>query len=388
MAVTHLTDEVPAATGPVDDPDTTRRRAPRAADYCAGIIGTGFMGRVHARAVLVAGGRVTGVAASSPARAERAAADLPGSRPFETAAALVDSPDVDVVHVCTPNHLHHALALRALEAGKHVVCEKPLATSAADAAELAERAAALGLVGTVPFVYRFHPMVREARELVRSGGLGRVTLAHGSYLQDWLTGPQDDDWRVDPSLGGPSRAFGDIGSHWCDLLEFVTGERITAVSAHLATVNGTRGERRQVRTEDVVTLQLQTTGGAVGACVVSQVSPGRKNRLMLEVSGTEGTLTFDQERPEELWHGRRDASRLVLRDPGTLSPAAARYARLPAGHAQGYQDCFDAFVADTALAVRGEAPDGLPTFADGARAALLAETVLASSASGCWTPVP
>lgn len=355
--------------------------------YRAGIVGAGFMGGVHARAVVVSGGRVVGVTTGSADTSAEAAGRLGADRAHDDVAALVDADDVDVVHVCTPNHLHHEVAMAALAAGKHVVCEKPLAVSSTQARELVAAQASAGLVGTVPFVYRFHPMVREARQRVREGGLGRLTLAHGSYLQDWLTGAEDDNWRVDPALGGASRAFADIGSHWCDLLEFVTGQRIRSVSAQAATVNAERG-RRAVTTEDVVTLQLRTDGGLLGASVISQVSPGRKNRLLLEVSGSEGTLTFDQEQPERLWHGRRSSSEALVRDPGTGGSDAAPYHRLPAGHAQGYQDCFDAFVCDTARAVAGRAPGGLPTFADGARSVDVVEAVLASVRSGAWTEVP
>lgn len=348
------------------------------------IVGAGFMGRVHARAVRVAGGRLVGVASSSSQRAAQARLELGAERAFPDVAALLADPEIDVVHVCTPNHLHAPIALDALAADKHVVCEKPLATDAATTARML--AAAGGRVATVPFVYRFHPLVREARARVRDGAIGTVHLAHGSYLQDWLLRPGDDNWRVDPDLGGPSRAFGDIGSHWCDLLEFVTGDRIARVSAVAATVNPERGER-SVSTEDVVTVQFVTAAGVLGTCVISQVSAGRKNRLYLEVSGADGSLGFDQEDPERLWVGGRDTSGHLVRDPDTLHPDAARYARLPAGHAQGYQDCFDAFVADTFEAVRGTAPDGLPTFADGHRAAQLAEAVLASARERRWVEV-
>lgn len=348
------------------------------------IVGAGFMGRVHARAVRVAGGRLVGVTASSAARSEEASRAFGAERAFGDLDALLADDEVDLVHICTPNHLHARLAHAALAAGKHVVCEKPLATDAATTAALVDAAA--GRTATVPFVYRFHPVVREARARVRDGAIGTVHLAHGSYLQDWLLEPGDDNWRVDPELGGPSRAFGDIGSHWCDLLEFVTGDRIARVSALTATVNPERGNR-PVRTEDVVTVQFVTAAGVPGSCVISQVSAGRKNRLHLEVSGASGSLGFDQEDPERLWLGGRESSGYLVRDPDTLHQDAARYARVPAGHAQGYQDCFDAFVADTFAAIGGQMPDGLPTFADGHRAALIAEAVLTSAREERWTEV-
>ncbi|MFE1169315.1 Gfo/Idh/MocA family protein [Nocardiopsis sp. NPDC058789] len=357
--------------------------------YRAAVIGTGFMGRVHTHAVRASGGEVVGVSGSSPARAEefRAAHGLASAHadPLE----LIHRPDVDVVHVCTPNHLHAPLSLAALAAGKHVVCEKPLATDAETARGLTRAAHEADRVAVVPFVYRFHPMAREARARVASGAVGRIGLAHGGYLQDWLLHPEEDNWRVDPKIGGPTRAFGDIGSHWCDMLEFVTGDRINAVSAQTSRFNEHRGEAgRAVTTEDLVALQFSTEGGAVGTAVISQVSPGRKNQLVLEVSGTEGSLRFDQERPETLWAGGRDHTTIISRDDPGLGPDAARMVTLPVGHPQGYQDCFNALVADTGAAVAGGEPEGLPVFADGLRAAVLAEAVLESARERRWVDLP
>lgn len=345
------------------------------------------MGQVHARAVRVAGGTVTALASSSPDSARRAAAELAVPRAVDAVDELVALDDVDVVHVCAPNHLHHEVALAAIRAGKHVVCEKPLATDPTAAAELVDAARAAGVVATVPFVYRFHAMVREARDRIRTGDVGRVLLAHGSYLQDWMSDPTESNWRVDASRGGASRAFADIGSHWCDLLEFVTGDRIATLSARMVAAHAVRGGE-PVDTEDVTTLSFTTRDGVPGTAVISQVSPGRKNRLLLEVSGADGSLVFDQEQPERLWRGDRAESRSLVRDPETLSDAAAPYSRLPGGHPMGYQDCFDAFVADTAAAIRGEAPDGLPSFADGLRSTVVVDAALRSSAAdGAWVEV-
>ncbi|NEE00731.1 Gfo/Idh/MocA family oxidoreductase [Phytoactinopolyspora halotolerans] len=354
------------------------------------MIGTGFMGRVHSRAAEVAGGRVVGVVGSSLERAEAARPDLRAEKAFPTVTDLLDAVDVDVVHVCTPNDLHAEMTHAAIAAGAHVVCEKPLSTDAETAGAMAAAADAAGVVAGVPFVYRFHPMVREARERVRRGEIGTVVLAHGSYLQDWMLLPSDDNWRVDAERGGPTRAFGDIGSHWCDLLEFVTGDRITKVSAQSSTIHPSRGSTLEgpVDTEDAVVLQFATHAGAIGSAVISQVSAGRKNRLLLEVSGTAGTFSFDQENPELLWYGGRERSSVLVRDPDTLTPEAARFARVPAGHPQGYQDCFDHFVADTYAAIDdGTVPDGLPTFADGARAARIADAVVTSAAKQVWIDV-
>jgi predicted dehydrogenase len=350
-----------------------------------GIVGTGFMGTVHARAVRASGGEVVGVVGSTPERGATAAAAL-GTAAYADVDALLADPAVTVVHVCTPNDLHPAITRAAIAAGKHVVCEKPLATTLADAAAMEAAATAAGVVATVPFVYRFHPMVREARARIAAGALGRVMLAHGGYFQDWMAHPGADSWRVDPDRGGATRAFGDVGSHWCDLLEFVTGARITALSARLVTAIADR-DSGPVTTDDIATLSFEATGGVVGTAVVSQVSPGRKNRLALEVSGLDGSIAFDQEEPERLWVGGLEANQILVRDPETASPAAARYSSLPAGHPQGYQDCFTHFVADTAAAIAGADVEGLPTFADGRRAAALAEAVVASAASGGWVSV-
>ncbi|HEU4658108.1 MAG TPA: Gfo/Idh/MocA family oxidoreductase [Capillimicrobium sp.] len=374
-----------------------------------GIAGAGFIGAVHARAARLAGARLAGVSASSAERADRAAAALGAERAFARSEQLVTDPDIDVVHVCTPNHLHLPLAEAALAAGKHVVCEKPLATDADGAAGLVAAAQAAGRVAAVPFVYRYYPTVREARERVRDGRTGPVRLLHGTYLQDWLLRAEDDNWRVDATLGGASRAFADIGSHWCDLAEFTTGHRIARLSARLLTAFPERADTahrhafaagadpdgagttatRPVDTEDAALVQFETDRGALGSVVISQISPGRKNRLWLEIDGADEALAFDQEQPESLWAGRREVTTIVGRDPQHLSPAAARLAVMPAGHPQGYADCFDAFVADVYAAIRdGSVPDGMPRFEDGLRAATITDAVLASAREQRWVSVP
>ncbi len=349
----------------------------------AGIAGAGFIGAVHARSAHLAGARVVGVAASSLESATSAADRIGAEQAFESAEALAKADEVDVVHICTPNHLHVSLARTALDAGKHVICEKPLAPDVAGARSLVDAAAASGHQAAVPFVYRYYPMVREARERIRRGSTGPLRLLHGTYLQDWLSRPNDDNWRVEKDLGGPSRAFADIGSHWCDLAEFVSGHRITRLSARTTTALAER------RTEDAALVQFETDAGALGAVVVSQVSPGRRNRLWLELDGAEETLVFDQENPEQLWAGRRDGVGLTYRDPGQLSGPAARLATLPAGHPQGYADCFDAMVADVYAAVRGAAlAEGTPVFADGLRATEITAAVIESARNESWVSVP
>jgi predicted dehydrogenase len=392
--------------------DSLPAGGPGAGDHAAlrvAVAGAGFIGVVHALAARRAGAHLVGVAASSAASAQNAAQVLGAERAFADAEALVVAPDIDVVHICTPNHLHAPLARAALAAGKHVICEKPLAVDAAQAAELVEAADAAGVVAAVPFVYRFYPLVREARARVASGAIGAIRLVHGCYVQDWLATEDDDNWRVDPERGGPSRAFADIGSHWCDLVEFVTGDRLVAVCAEAVTAVPERvsagdahafeargqpspdGIRRVVTTEDIAVVLFRTRQAVVGSLVVSQVSPGRKNHLQFEIAGAGATLSFDQEQPESLWIGRREATQVVVRDPAHLAAEAARYAVLPPGHPQGYQDCFDAFVADAYRAIRAGSGaagiDGLPSFADGARAADITDAVLRSTRSGHWEEI-
>ncbi|GAB2826397.1 Gfo/Idh/MocA family oxidoreductase [Actinocorallia aurea] len=351
----------------------------------AGVIGTGFMGTVHAKAIQRAGGVLSRVAGSTAASSLEAAERLRAEHRTGSAAELIASDDVDVVHVCTPNATHGPLVRAALEAGKHVVCEKPLATAPEEAAALADLARSAGVTATVPFVYRFYPTVREARARVAEGDAGQVRLLHGSYLQDWLAEPTDDDWRVDPESGGPSRAFADIGVHWCDLAEFVSGHRITRLSARTSITVPERSGRA-VTTEDTAVVMFETDRGASGSVTVSQVSPGRKNRLWVSVDGARESLVFDQENPESLWVGGRGANARLMRGADGLR-SADRYSVLPSGHPQGYQDCFDAFVADTYAALEGAVPDGLPTFDDGLRAARLTAAVLDSSARGAWVEV-
>ncbi len=367
------------------------------------IAGTGFIGAVHARSARLAGASLVGVAASTPESARRAAAALGAERAFDSAEALVTADDVDVVHICTPNHLHVPLTEAALAAGKHVILEKPIAMDALSAQTITDAAAEAGRIAAVPFVYRYYPTAREARERVRTGETGPVRLIHGSYLQDWLLKPTDDNWRVEEHLGGASRAFADIGSHWCDLAEFISGHRITRLCARTMTalperiktdahaafqsVNG-GGEARAVGTEDAAIVQFETDHGAVGTTVISQISAGRKNRLWLEVDAAEEALAFNQEEPETLWLGRREATTLINRDPEHLSAAAQRYAVVPPGHPQGYADCFDAFVAEVYEAVAtGNVADGLPVFADGLRAARLTDAVLRSAREERWVDV-
>ncbi|MFC7328868.1 Gfo/Idh/MocA family protein [Marinactinospora rubrisoli] len=355
------------------------------------MVGTGMIGTVHRRSALAAGAVVTGVLASTPERSREQAARW-HTRGYGSLDELLADETVDVVHICTPNATHARFAERALAAGKHVVCEKPLATTVADAERLTALARDSGLVATVPFVYRYHPLVREIRARRIAGEFGDWHLIHGSYLQDWMLSADTTNWRVDPDAGGASRAFADIGSHWCDLVEWASGERFTRLVADMSTAVPERpaapgAAPAAVRTEDAAGLILRTASGVLASTVVSQVSAGRKNRLWFELDGTRSSAVFDQENPETVWLGGLTEARVLSRDPGTGSPEQRRLSVLPPGHPQGYAQCFDAFVADTYAAIDGAAPEGLPTFEDGLRATRVVAAAVRSASTATWTEI-
>jgi predicted dehydrogenase len=365
------------------------------------ILGAGMIGDVHHRAALLAGAEVVGVMASSAERSREVASEWDIEQAYPGIDDVADS-DVDVVHICSPNASHVPYAIALMQAGKHVICEKPLGLGREDAEQAAAVATETGVVNTMPFAYRFHPMAREMRARVQDESFGELNLIHGSYLQDWMLDPLVSNWRVDPKQGGPSRAFGDIGSHWCDLAEWVTGQRIATLVATTSigipqrpagtaasfTAAASDAPMVDVETEDSALILFRTDGDVAGSAVISQLAAGRKNRLWLEVDGAEEAIAFDQEAPELLWCGRREGATLLPRDADALSPAAARYVTLPAGHPEGYADCFDAFVAEAYGAIRtGEAIEGLPVFADGLRAARITEAVLASARAQAWVEV-
>jgi len=367
----------------------------------AAIIGTGMIGAVHARAIRASGATLIGVLGSSPHRSAAAAGEWGVVRGYANIDDLIaDHPDV--VHICTPNTTHVEYALAVISAGINVVVEKPLATSAHDSKRLADAAAAAGVVATVPFVYRFHPLVRELRARRIAGDFGALSLLHGAYLQDWLVAPDSSSWRVDPAAGGDSRAFGDIGSHWCDLVEFVSGETFTSVSAVTTIAYATRPSlsgpsftnraqgtgRVNVTTEDTAAATFRTATGVIANTVISQVAAGHKNQLWFEMNGSTGSAAFDQQNPESVWLGAEDGSTVLHRGEGAVSESQARLNLVPPGHPMGYIDAFAAFVADTYAAIGGNSPDGLPTFTDGLRSARIIESVLSSAKSNSWTDIP
>ena len=370
----------------------------------AAVVGTGFIGAVHVDALRRIGVEVTGVAGSTPERA--AAKGL--ARAYESYDAILADDRVDVVHLTTPNDLHHPQVKQALEAGKHVVCEKPLAMTSAQSAELVELAERSGLVHCTNFNVRFYPLVQEARERVHAGELGEVWAVHGGYLQDWLATPEDWNWRLEPERGGELRAVGDIGSHWLDLTQFVTGRRIVEVFADLGTAIPVR--RRPVgevetfaaaadvervdapmTTEDLAHILVRFEGGARGSCVLSQVSTGRKNALRFQVDGSGGALAWDAERHEELWLGRRDRGNEILqRNAALMHPVAASRTHLPTAHAEGFADTFRelyrAVYADVARGEPSAEPD-YPTFRDGHVENVLGDAIAQSNRERSWVAV-
>jgi predicted dehydrogenase len=364
-----------------------------------------MIGEVHRRAAMLAGAQVLGVMASTPERSREVAEAWGVEQAYGSIEEVAES-KADIVHICTPNASHVPYAVALMKAGKHVLCEKPLGVSLQDARQAAEIAEDTGVVNTMPFAYRFHPMAREMRARVQGEEFGAVNLMHGSYLQEWLLNPKATSWRVDPKAGGPSRAFGDIGSHWCDLVEWVTGDRIARLvattsitikqrpAASAATFSAVESDAPlvDVQTEDSALILFRTASDIAGSAVISQLSAGRKNRLWIEVDGMHQSAVFDQELPEQLWIGSEAGAKLLVRDPNHGSAEQRRLSTLPAGHAQGYAQCFENYVADSYAAVdahagRGEVPEGLPTFADGARAAEICDAMLRSAASGEWVNV-
>ena len=364
-------------------------------DIKAAVVGTGFIGVVHVEALRRLGVEVAGIVGSSPERAaEKArAAGLPA--PYPSYEAMLEDPAVDVVHLTTPNHLHHAQVRDALAAGKHVVCEKPLAMNSEETADLVRLAEESGLVHAVNFNIRFYAQNQEARARVQNGEIGDVHLISGGYLQDWLLLDTDWNWRLDPAAGGSLRAVGDIGSHWLDLVTFITGRHVEAVMADLTTFVKVRkqptgpvetysgaaaGETidTPMETEDAAGLMLRLTGGVRAVATISQVSAGRRNRLSWEIDGSQRALAWHSEAPEELWIGHRGRpNELLLSERGDYPP----------GHAEGFPDTFKRLYRHVYRAVAaGGPPDepDYPTFADGHEEALIADAIAQSHAEQRW----
>ena len=380
----------------------------RRSEVGTAVIGSGFIGTVHIEALRRIGVRVVGLLESSPELGARRAGELGLPKAYASLEEVLADPAVQVVHVTSPNELHHPQVKQILAAGRHVVCEKPLAMTSAESAELVDLAARSGLVNAVNFNIRWYPLNQHAAAHVRDGGIGDVRLVTGHYFQDWLLYDTDWNWRLEKDQGGALRAVGDIGSHWLDLTSFVTGLRVEAVMADLTTFIPVRQkpagpvltfstERAAetipvaIHTEDVATILLRFEGGARGSVAISQLSPGRKNSLSYQVDGSSAAVSWDSEQPDQLWIGHRDrANELLLRNPALMNAAGTGAARLPGGHVEGFADTFGAVftaVYDDVIAGGPSADRRYASFADGHEEMLVGDAVLESSRTGRWVAV-
>ena len=370
------------------------------------VIGTGFVGRVHVENIRrQTDAEIVAIADQNDELAASFGGALGIARATGDYRELLADASIDAVHICTPNHTHFPIARDAISAGKHVICEKPLAMTSQEAAALVDLAREKGVVNATSYNLRFYPNAAQMRRMVATGEVGEVLAIQGTYSQDWLFYDTDYNWRLEPEVGGASRAMADIGSHWCDLAEHVTGRRIQAVCAELATFHPVRKkpkraietyagkmlkpedyEDRPISTEDFGAILLRFDGRMRGALTINQVAAGRKNRLLMEVYGTKRGLAWDGERPNELWIGRRDGNNeLLVKDPSLLEAEARSFADLPGGHAEGYADTFKQFFRRFYAACRDRSrASEIPGFDAGLRQLRLVEAVLRSSAEGGW----
>jgi predicted dehydrogenase len=377
-----------------------------------GLVGAGFVGPHHVDAVRRLGFvDVVAVAGRDEASGRRKAEALGARRGYGSYQALINDPEVHVVHNATPNYLHFEVTSAALAAGKHVVSDKPLAMTAAQASQLVDRARRAGVVAAVTFNYRGNPLVQHARQLVARGDIGTPHFLHGHYLQDWLLKDTDYSWRLDPQQGGASSALGDIGSHWCDLAQHVTGLTITHVLGDITTVVPQRKKPRASReafqaardgtadlvdilVEDLASVLVRFDNGAKGSFTVGQVCAGHKNDLVLEVCGSDASIVWRQEHQNELWIGRRDkANEILLKDPSLIDADIRGYAHLPGGHQEAWADAFcnvmrDIYGSIAAGPPYSALPPAVATFEDGLRAHRIVEAVLDSARQGgVWVAV-
>ena len=376
----------------------------------AGIIGGGMMGPIHAEALRRLGYvEVVALAEVNQDLARVKADRLNIPKTYGDFRALIADPEIQVIHNCTPNALHFEVSQAVMAAGKHIISEKPLARDSRESAELVTLAAKAGVVNAIDFNYRNYPLVQQMRALVKSGQLGRLFLLHGSYLQDWLIKDTDYNWRVEVAAAGESRAVGDIGSHWFDTVQFITGDPLVEVMADLNIVHKTRKKPKQamasaagklltpddygevpVATEDSATVLFRTRSGASGSCVISEVSAGRKNRLYLEADYQNGALEWDQEEPNLLWIGRRDGpNESMIKDASLMKPEAQPFSHYPGGHPEGYSEGPYNLFANVYAFIKNGAR-GTPTFStfkDGHYERLICDAILRSARTRAWTRV-
>lgn len=379
--------------------------------FKVGVIGVGFIGPAHMEGIRRIGFDVVAIAEATQESAEQAAERLLVPKAYGDWKDLIADPEIDVVHIASPNFLHYEHAKAALEAGKHVVCEKPLAMTSEESGELVRIAKDKQLVNAVNFNIRFYPLVHEAKARIENGELGaKLYIIQGSYLQDWLLLDTDWNWRLEPELGGELRAVADIGSHWMDLVTFITGTRIQSVFADFKTFIPIRRkpkkkidtfggklevdleyEEKPIHTEDYAAVLIKFENGVRGVMTVSQVSSGRKNRLFFEINGSKSSLIWDSEIPNQLLIGHRpEPNQLLIKDPSLMSPSAQWTASYPGGHTEGFPDTFKQLQTAVYKYISAEdfsvKPD-FPTFVDGHNTILVDEAILKSAKENCWVDI-
>ncbi|MET1030647.1 Gfo/Idh/MocA family protein [Domibacillus tundrae] len=378
-----------------------------------GIIGTGFIGLTHIEAVRRLGFvEVVGLAQSNQKAAEQKAAELDIPRAYGDYREMLQDSDIQVVHNCTPNHLHFEINKEIILAGKHVLSEKPLAMSSEESAELLALAKEHKLVHGVNFNYRQFPIVKQLEVMIQNGELGKVNLVHGSYLQDWLLLETDFNWRLAPEVGGKSRAVADIGSHWCDTVQYVSGKKIVEVFADLATVIpvrkkstsnvatfGAQNDQEEayedvpITTEDYASVLIRFEDGTKGVFTVSQVSAGRKNRLSFEINGSQHSAYWNQEEPEKLWIGHRNQpNEVLLADPALFAAEAREAIHHPGGHNEGWPDALKNGMLNFYTFIReGKNPlsdqVNFATFEDGHLSMCITDAILKSHEQQKWVKV-
>jgi predicted dehydrogenase len=373
----------------------------------AAVIGTGFIGTVHLEALRRLGVPVLGVLGSSALRGAERAAALGVGRAYASLEDLLADPAVNVVHVTSPNVAHYTQVKQILAAGKHVICEKPLAMTSAQSGEMVALANTSGKMAAVCYNIRFYPLNQQARQMVTDGDLGDIRLISGHYHQDWLAKPTDWNWRLEAEQGGNLRSVGDIGTHWVDLTSFIAGQKPSAVFADLSTFLPERqkplgplqtfgtatgaSEARKITTDDAALILLRFANGARGVMSTSQISQGRKNSLTWEISGSEGSAAWESETPDQLWIGHRDApNEIMQRDASLMNAAGAASTRLPGGHVEGFADTFRGLFAQFYSDVAQGARSDLSTYAsfeDGHYEMQFCDAVLTSAREGRWVEI-
>jgi len=380
----------------------------------AAVIGAGFIGPAHIEALRrIDAVEVVAVASNNVKQAEQVAEKYALAKAYHTWEDCVNDDSIDVIHNCTPNNLHFEINKAVLQKGKHIVSEKPLTLTSEESAELVKLAGEAKVVNAINFNYRFYPLIQQARSFVQENSLGRIYMVHGQYLQDWMFYDTDYNWRIESKISGASRAVADIGSHWCDLVQFITGAKIHKVCANLMTVHDKRKKPKQsvatfkgkesktavdyeeisIDTEDAGSILIQFDNGAQGVFTVSQVSAGRKNFEWFEVDGSKSALYWNQEEPNSLWIGHRDKpNEVIIKDPALLSDSTRKYAHYPGGHPEGYPDCLKNLFMNVYDFIRqGKDPvkdeKDFPTFEDGHTEIKIVEAIMKSHEKQQWVEI-